>query len=205
MAKKLILLIDPPWDYSKPGPKIGKGARGHYPTMKTAAIIAFFNKLAESTANFPNTIMFSWVTNPRLNLFFRALREMNTGISVDDRFRYSTKAFTWVKTNKDGTPFRGPGNFTASNEEGCYILSKGSVPPVKKLVPSVILAPKEEHSRKPAEARARIEEMYPLGSNYLHVELFARQASEGWVVFGNEVGKKEDIMDDLEHLSRLAD
>ena len=41
-----------------------------------------------------------------------------------------------------------------------------------------------KHSAKPAEVRKRIEEMFPEQNK---VELFAREAPEGWDVHGNEV------------------
>ena len=41
-----------------------------------------------------------------------------------------------------------------------------------------------KHSAKPAEVRKRIEEMFPEQNK---IELFAREAPEGWDVHGNEV------------------
>jgi N6-adenosine-specific RNA methylase IME4 len=43
--------------------------------------------------------------------------------------------------------------------------------------PSVIHAPRREHSRKPDEAYELIERMYPALPK---IELFARQARPGW-------------------------
>ena len=42
----------------------------------------------------------------------------------------------------------------------------------------------EEHSKKPDEARRRIE---ALMGDVPRIELFARQATPGWDVWGNEV------------------
>ena len=44
---------------------------------------------------------------------------------------------------------------------------------------------RQRHSQKPAEARLRVEQMFPAFSKRL--ELFAREESEGWDVWGNEV------------------
>jgi site-specific DNA-methyltransferase (adenine-specific) len=41
-----------------------------------------------------------------------------------------------------------------------------------------------KHSAKPSEVRKRIEEMFPEQNK---IELFARAATEGWDVHGNEV------------------
>jgi N6-adenosine-specific RNA methylase IME4 len=52
--------------------------------------------------------------------------------------------------------------------------------------PSVISAPRREHSRKPDEAYALIDAMYPALPK---LELFARQRRPGWDVWGNETDK----------------
>jgi N6-adenosine-specific RNA methylase IME4 len=50
--------------------------------------------------------------------------------------------------------------------------------------PSVIAAPRREHSRKPDEAYEMIERMYP---ELPKIELFARKARAGWAAWGNEI------------------
>ena len=49
--------------------------------------------------------------------------------------------------------------------------------------PSVINAPRREHSRKPDEAYEVIERMYP---ELPKIELFARGRREGWAAWGNQ-------------------
>ena len=61
---------------------------------------------------------------------------------------------------------------------------KGRMKPVSNKVSSVIIAPRREHSRKPDEVRTRIVELF---GDVPRVELFARQKTEGWDVWGNEV------------------
>jgi N6-adenosine-specific RNA methylase IME4 len=58
-------------------------------------------------------------------------------------------------------------------------------PPEGARPPSVIHAPRREHSRKPDEAYEIIERMYP---TLPKIELFARQTRPGWEVWGNQVG-----------------
>jgi N6-adenosine-specific RNA methylase IME4 len=48
---------------------------------------------------------------------------------------------------------------------------------------SVIQAPRREHSRKPDKAYELIERMYP---QLPRIELFARNAREGWACWGNQ-------------------
>ena len=43
---------------------------------------------------------------------------------------------------------------------------------------------RREHSQKPDEVRSRIEKMFP---NQSKIELFARQKSPDWAVWGDEV------------------
>ena len=49
---------------------------------------------------------------------------------------------------------------------------------------SVIISPREEHSKKPDEARKRIVQ---LCGDLPRIELFARQKTPGWDVWGNEI------------------
>ena len=49
---------------------------------------------------------------------------------------------------------------------------------------SCIISERREHSRKPDEARKRIEQLV---GNVPKIELFARQTAEGWDCWGNEV------------------
>jgi len=47
-----------------------------------------------------------------------------------------------------------------------------------------------KHSDKPNEIRTRIETMFPTQNK---IELFARQKTEGWDVWGNEVEISVDL------------
>jgi len=51
-------------------------------------------------------------------------------------------------------------------------------------VHSIIFTPIESHSKKPAQTRERI---IRLMGDLPRVELFARQTTEGWHAWGNEV------------------
>ena len=58
--------------------------------------------------------------------------------------------------------------------------------PVSNYVSSVIISPREKHSKKPSEARDRIVELF---GALPRIEIFARQdlRNIGWDVFGNEI------------------
>ncbi len=100
-------------------------------------------------------------------------------------FTYKTVAFCWVKQNpKSSGWFFGMGNWTRANAEICLLATKGSPKRKAADVPQLIVAPREEHSKKPDETRNRI---VRLMGDLPRVELFARQAPPGWDVWGNEV------------------
>lgn len=176
-----VIVVDPPWAYPNrnAGGKFGLGAIGHYPVMKIKDIVESFKAL-DSIAS-PDCAIFCWAVNPKMKEFFQCVEAMEKY-----KFRYATQAFSWIKINKDATPFKGIGNYTASNLEPCYLLARGSMPPAEKLVHSVIMHPKMKHSQKPEEAQNRIERMYPL-DKYNSIEIFARRHRPGWRCLGGEL------------------
>jgi N6-adenosine-specific RNA methylase IME4 len=89
-----------------------------------------------------------------------------------------------VKQNKSGEGlFSGMGYWTRSNSEICILATRGAPKRLATDVHQIIMAPVGEHSRKPDEARSRIEQL--VGGPYL--ELFARgKARPGWDTWGNE-------------------
>ena len=80
--------------------------------------------------------------------------------------------------------FWGLGYWTRSNVEICMLATKGHPKRVAKNIHQVIISHVEEHSKKPAEARRRIE---ALMGDVPKIELFARRPARGWDVWGNEV------------------
>jgi site-specific DNA-methyltransferase (adenine-specific) len=122
-------------------------------------------------------MLFMWATFPQLQEALDVMKAWG--------FKYKTLGFSWIKTNrKNGKPFFGIGYYTKSNCEVCLIGVKGK--PIKKSnsVSSVIISPIEGHSKKPDIVRQKIVEMC---GDIPRLELFARQKSEGWDVWGNEV------------------
>ena len=124
-----------------------------------------------------NAVLFMWCTFPYLDDQIKLFEHWG--------FEYRTLGFSWIKTNpKNGKPFFGVGYYAKSNCEVCLMGIKGRMKPVSNKVSSVIIAPRREHSRKPDEVRTRIVELF---GDVPRVELFARQKTEGWDVWGNEV------------------
>jgi len=125
--------------------------------------------------------LFLWATYPNLPAAFEVIKAWG--------FTYKTVAFTWVKWCKRSPGwFVGLGYWTRANAEICLIATKGNPKRMSKRVRQIIDTPLEQHSKKPNEAKVRIVEL--LG-DIPRVELFAREKTLGWAVWGNEV--KSDI------------
>lgn len=162
-----IIYADPPWKY---GRKIS-----HYPCLPIEDIYNFpIDNIADE-----NCALFLWVTFPILPEAIKTLEKW--------KFRYTTVAFTWIKTNKNnGQPFFGLGNWTRANAEICLLGFRGKLKRKSNKVAQVIMSPLREHSRKPDEIRDMIVNL--LG-DLPRIELFARQNVQGWDCFGNETSK----------------
>lgn len=170
-----VIYADPPWRYNdkRTGKKISGGAVNHYPTMKFPEI----QKLPVKDIAADNCMLFLWVTFPMLKEGLQLIEDWG--------FTYKTLGFSWIKTNKkSGTPFFGIGYYTKSNCEVCLLGVKGKPFKVSNSVSSVLISPKEEHSKKPDKARDKIVQ---LCGDVSRIELFARQQYSGWDCWGNEV------------------
>ena len=174
MNKYKIIYADPPWQYkvySKKG--LGRTAESYYPTMRLEDIQALpVGELADS-----DCVLFMWTTIPLLEDCFSVMRAWG--------FEYKTVAFVWIKLNrKSDSLFWGMGHWTRANAELCMVATKGHPKRKSAGVHQVIISHIEEHSKKPNEARERI---IQLMGDLPRVELFARQKTDGWDVWGNEV------------------
>lgn len=122
-------------------------------------------------------LLFLWATFPQLPEALRLIKEWG--------FQYKSVAFVWLKRNKKSpTWFYGLGYWTRGNAEICLLATKGKPQRRSKGVHQFIISPIEQHSKKPDIARDKIIE---LAGELSRVELFARQKTPGWAVWGNEV------------------
>ena len=178
MEKKYkIVYADPPWSYFNGGVPQG-GVNAQYKTMKLEDIKALpISELASEPS-----VLLLWATFPQLPQALEVMQAWG--------FKYKTLGFSWIKTNKNGTPFFGIGYYAKSNAEVCLLGVKGNAHELVKSnsVSSVIMHPKTRHSEKPAIVREKIVELF---GDLPRIELFARQKTEGWDVWGNEL--KNDI------------
>jgi N6-adenosine-specific RNA methylase IME4 len=163
-----VILADPPWKFEVYDAESGldSAADAHYPTMLLEEIFA----LPIASLATPDAVLFMWTTAPHLPEALAALAAWG--------FEYVTH-FVWVKDKA------GLGYWVRNQHEILLVGRRGDMPtplPANR-PPSVIHAPRREHSRKPDEAHELIERMYP---DLPKIELFARGQREGWAVWGNQ-------------------
>jgi len=173
LSKKYnIIYADPPWQYRDRSLNRG-GAERHYTTMNEEDIA----NLNIKDITDKNCILFIWTTFPKLFDTEKIIKEWG--------FTYKTLGFVWIKKNKKSlTNFWGMGSWTRSNPEICLIAIKGNPKRISASVHSVIESPIEKHSKKPDIVKDKIIELV---GDLPRIELFARQTTDGWDVWGNEV------------------
>lgn len=171
--KYRVIYADPPWSYTDKCHAGNRGAEYKYPCMKIEDI----KNLPIRDICDPDCVLFRWVTFPMLREGLDTIESWG--------FTYKTVGFNWIKRNKkSGTWFMGMGNWTRSNSEICLIGVRGKPKRINAGILSVIGTPIERHSKKPDIVRERITS---LCGDVPRIELFARQESEGWDCWGNEV------------------
>lgn len=163
--KYRVIYADPPWSYNdKQNIEVLGGAEKHYTTMPLKDIC----ELPVPSAD--NAVLFIWVTSPMLEDVFKVIKAWG--------FIYKS-SFVWDKVAHN------MGHYNSVRHELLLICTKGScTPDIPKLFDSVVSIERTEHSRKPKEFRDMIDTLYPNGNR---LEMFAREAPEGWDVWGNMV------------------
>lgn len=168
-----IIYADPPWSYRDKALAGNRGAGCKYLTQSKEWI----DNLPVSKIAAKDCVLFLWVTMPKLNEVWELFDKWG--------FEYKTCAFTWVKRNKKSPSwFWGMGRWTRANAELCLMATKGNPKRINAGIHSIIDTPIEQHSKKPNEVRERI---VALLGDIPRIELFARNKTEGWDVWGNEV------------------
>lgn len=173
MSKKYnIIYADPPWEYSDKS-KHRWGAERHYKTMSLKDIK---NLDIDSIAD-DNCALFLWVTFPHLESWIELIKAWG--------FKYKTIWFNWVKLNKKSwTPFWGMWHYTRSNSEICLLAFKWKIKRINSDVHSVLLENIDKHSKKPDITREKIVRLF---WDIPRIELFARNKTEWWDIWWNEL------------------
>lgn len=166
-----VIYADPPWDYQQC--RLSGSAKKHYPTMRIEELCA----LPVADIADRDCALFLWATFPQLPEALRLIKAWG--------FVYKTVAFVWLKQNRKAlTWFYGLGFWTRSNAEICLLATKGHPKRQSAGIHQLVISPVERHSKKPDEVREKIVELM---GDVPRIELFARQQTPGWDVWGNEV------------------
>jgi len=192
MKKYQIIYADPAWSYyndstAKQDCTTVKGMRRPpYQVMSSNEI----KSLPVSEITDDNAILFIWTTDYHLSKCIEVITAWG--------FEYKTVGFVWAKKNKKGEQVCFMGAYTMkSGVELCLLATKGK--DAHKLVKkhnvrAYIESPRLEHSKKPDEIRDRIVELV---GDLPRVELFARQKTEGWSIWGNELENDIELTPNL--------
>lgn len=180
--KYSLIYADPPWTYRDKCHAGERGAEYKYPCMTEEQL----RKLPISDLAADDCLLAMWWVGPMPI-------EAITLVACWGFKLKTMKGFTWHKRTKHGKDHIGMGNYSRANTEDCLFAIRGRPHRVNAGVRQYLETEEYDnfldekigrHSEKPAEARRRLELL--LG-DVPRIELFARVASPGWHVWGNEV------------------
>lgn len=175
MKKYKIIYADPCWSFNnkKTGGSLKSGASSHYNTMNVEDICKLpIRDIADN-----DCILFMWwvASQP-----VEALKVVESwGFTIK-----TMTGFNWVKTTKNGKLDFGMGFTTRAGSEMCLIATKGKPKRINAGIRSVVMAENTKHSKKPNIFK---KEIIKLMGDLPRIELFAREQSDGFDVWGNEV------------------
>ena len=162
--KYAVIYADPPWTYESA--MDNRKIENHYPTMDLDAIKAL--PVSELAAD--DCALYLWATPPLLH----------KAIAVMDAWGFEFRSSAvWDKR------VLGMGYWFRQQHEVLLVGTKGSPPPPtpETRISSVISEKRTAHSVKPQAVYEMLESQYP---DRAKIELFARNAREGWDKWGNQ-------------------
>lgn len=169
-----VAVEDPAWP-EHGGGKVKRGADRHYGLMTVEQIVALpIHRVMADDAHY-----WLWATDNYLHDAMHVLEARG--------FRY-VRTFQWVKMD-NGRLQTGLGQYGRGSHEHLLFGTRGksAVPPPWFRPPSVILAPRTQHSAKPEAAWQVIEQV----SSQRHgprVEFNCRTPRAGWTGVGHDLG-----------------
>lgn len=179
MKKYNIIYADPPWSYNDKMKGHSFSLDHEYETQS----LEWIKSLNVKDISEKDSTLFLWATSPLLPEALEVIKAWG--------FKYKTVAFVWNKKTKNGLNVSNLGQWTMGNVEICILATKGKPKRVIKNIKQLVEAERTTHSKKPDEVRKRIVELM---GDIPRLEMFARQKTEGWDVFGNEVENSVDIL-----------
>jgi N6-adenosine-specific RNA methylase IME4 len=166
------IVVDPPWRYSLRADDPTHRSRAPYPTMTQDEL----RQIPVGLWAADRAHLFLWVTNAFIGEGLELVRLWG--------FDYKTM-ITWLKGRLENgrlIPYLGTGNYFRNNTEHVLFAVRGSLPVLNHDAPTAFIAPRGEHSEKPAAFYDMVMHMSP--GPYLDV--FARKQRFGWDCWGNE-------------------
>ena len=167
-----VIYADPPWQYEDK-------MKGHtFAIEYETQSLEWIKGLPVKMLSAKDCVLFLWATSPLLEQAFEVMKSWG--------FEYKTVGFVWNKVSNEGKNISNIGKWTMGNVEICLLATKGSPKRIRKDVKQYVKAVRTKHSRKPVVVRERIVQLM---GDVPRIELFAREAVDGWDSFGNEVPK----------------
>ena len=167
-----LIYADPPWKYRDQARAGQRGAEFKYPCMDLDEIC----NLPVASIAAEDCLLALWWTPPM----------PREALAVVDAWGFrlcNMKGFTWIKLTKNGKIAFGMGHKTRGNSEDCLFAVRGKPKIVDHSLSQVVFEERRGHSRKPDEARRKLESL--LGE-VNRIELFARESHKGWKSWGLE-------------------
>lgn len=190
MKKYQIIYADPPWSFAGGIRSSKKDLNGKYLRYTPDTTVGagsyktqddeWIKKLDVKSISDDDCVLFMWFCETKLPLALDVVKAWG--------FKYVNIAFIWNKKEKSGKDVCYYGGWTMRGSEMVILATKGNIH--SKIVSHKVrqkveaIRDKRFHSRKPEEVRNRI---VALMGDLPRIELFARQKTEGWDVWGNEV------------------
>ena len=167
--KYAVIYADPPWQYNSGDQHSTEEQEtvlgDHYPSMALRDIC----NLPQAKLAATDCVLFLWCTSPTLEEAFAVIKAWG--------FAYKA-SMVWDKVAHN------VGHYVSVRHELLLIATRGQPPKVPKLVDSVYVEERGDHSRKPEYFLDLIDELYPDGKR---IEFFCRGAAkDGWDNWGNE-------------------
>lgn len=178
------ILADPPWAFRTFGGEsaVPTLADDPYPTMQLDELKAL--PVADVAA--ANCLLIMWVVSSHV--------PQSLELAAAWGFDYRSLGPVWTKESYPGQSEMfgdapiceiGMGYWFRQQAEIAFVFGRGSPRRLNADVRQALLAPRQQHSRKPAEFHRRIERL--VAGPYL--ELFGRERRPGWDCWGNQTDK----------------
>ena len=171
--KYQIIYADPPWSYNDKMSGHSFSLDHEYKTQSKNWIA----ELPIKDITEKDCVLFMWAVSPLLPEAIEVIKAWG--------FKYKTVAFCWIKKTKNGKQVHNLGRWTMGGVELCLLGVKGHPQRKVRNIKQTFEALRTKHSQKPNEVRQFITDL--MGNDRTKIELFARQKTEGWDVWGDEV------------------